>query len=74
MSTYYWECPQCGQESSAEVDLGEHLVDGLDECEHCSYHPSNVEIERNYSKALEDAVGSRIDSAHEAAKDRELFP
>lgn len=67
-----FNCPKCGEEITAEVDVGEHMVDWGEECENekCNYKFSQNEILDIYDKALEDCWGNMIDNAHERFKDR----
>ena len=60
-----FECPKCGHENTAEVDLGEHLSDFSDECENllCGYKFTETEKLDIYEETTTDAWGSAIDRA-----------
>lgn len=68
---YSFNCPKCGEEIIAEVDVGEHMVDWGEECENekCLYKFSEEEILDIYSKALEDCFSDMVDYVHEKLKD-----
>lgn len=65
---YSFECPKCGEEITAEVDVGEHLIEWGEECEECGYKFSHEEVLKIYEKALEDCHGFLTDWAHEMSK------
>ena len=62
---YTFHCPKCNEELSAEVDVGEHLVDWNEECDNCNYKLTETEVLKIYSDALADCWGSMIDRAHD---------
>ena len=68
--THYIECPKCGEEIAAEVDVGEHLVDWGEECDSCGYKFPKDEVLKIYDDALSDGMGTLIDRAHDMYKDR----
>ena len=69
---YQFECPRCGEEIIAEVNVGEHMVDWSEQCENpaCLYHFNPVEVMGIYEKALESTWGAMIDRAHDLLSDR----
>jgi hypothetical protein len=71
---YSFECPKCGDEITAEVDVGEHMVDWAEECENekCGYKFTESEVLTIYDDALADCFGTMIDNAHDMAKDRQF--
>jgi hypothetical protein len=68
---YSFNCPKCEEKITAEVDVGDHMVDWGEECENekCGYKFTEEEVLKIYSDALEDCWGSMIDNAHERMKD-----
>ena len=70
MTTF--ECPKCGEEMSAEVDVGEHIVDFSNICENpaCLHRFTEDEKMAIYEAALEDGWSSMIDHAHDLLSDR----
>ncbi len=65
---YSIECPKCLEEITAEVDLGEHMVEWAEECD-CGYKFTEKEVLEIYSRAIGDSWGTTIDRAHDLAKD-----
>jgi DNA-directed RNA polymerase subunit M/transcription elongation factor TFIIS len=70
---YKFYCPKCNELLTAEVDVGEHMVDWSEECETCNYKFSQEEIMKIYNDALADGFGSMIDNAIEKLKDKEYM-
>lgn len=70
MSYYSFECPRCKFELTAEVDIGDHMVEWGEECDECGYKFTREEILKIYDNALTDGLGTLIDYAHDALKDR----
>ena len=69
---YSFECPKCKAELTAEVDIADHMVEGIEECDECGCKFTESEQLQLYSDAMEDGFGSMIDHAHDLAKDREM--
>ena len=67
---YHFSCPNCGETLMAEVDVGEHIVDWDEVCESCGHIFSEKEVLDIYDRALEGALCSMIDSAHDLYEDR----
>jgi hypothetical protein len=67
---YTFNCPKCDGELTAEVDVGEHLVDWDEECEHCKYKFTSNEVLDIFDEALEDCHGSMCDYAVDMLGDR----
>ncbi len=69
---YHFQCPKCGENMMAEVDVGEHLSDFSDECENptCKYKFSEAEKDKIYTDSQEDCFSSMIDYAHDLLSDR----
>jgi len=55
---------------SAEVDVGEHIVDWGEECDCCNYKFTESEVLKIYDDALADCWGSMIDHAHDTLGNR----
>ena len=70
--TYTFACPKCAEEITAEVDVGEHIVDWAEQCENskCMYKFTSGEVDEVYLKALESTWGTMIDCAHDLLSDR----
>lgn len=67
---YNFYCPRCGEQLSAEVNLGEHIVDWDEICFECNYKFNDFEINKIYNDAIQDCLGARIDYAMDMLKDR----
>lgn len=65
---HFVECPHCAEEIQLEVDVGEHIVYGGEECEHCNYVFSSSEQTDIYDAALKSCAGTIIDMAHDRFK------
>jgi hypothetical protein len=67
---YEFHCPKCNEMLSAEVDVGEHIVDWGEECDCCNYKFTESEVLKIYDDALADCWGSMIDHAHDTLGNR----
>jgi transcription elongation factor Elf1 len=67
---YVFHCPKCNEELTAEVDVGEHMVDWDEACDNCKYVFTDAEILHIYDAALADCFGSMIDYAHDMLSSR----
>ena len=67
---YSFECPKCKAKLFAEVDVADHMVEGIEECNECGYKFTEPEQLQLYSDAMEDGFGSMIDRAHDFLSDR----
>lgn len=63
-------CPNCKAKLNAELDVGEHILYGGEQCDECGYIFTKAEGEKIYKDALTDGFGSLIDSAEMYYKDR----
>jgi len=66
-----FECPKCSEEITAEVDIGEHLVEWGEECENekCGYKFTKEEVLKIYDEALTDCFSGMVDYIHDTMKD-----
>lgn len=70
MANISFYCPKCNAELDAELDVGEHILYGGEECDECGYVFTKKEAEKIYEDALTDGFSGLIDRAEMYYKDR----